>query len=204
MNRRELLQRVAVLMGGAISGPAVLAVLNGCSAKQSASAWKPVFLSEEQGALVADIAELIIPRTDTPGAKDVGVPEFIDKMLNDVYDKEAQDRFVSGLEAFQAQAQSEFGKPFKDLDGAQRASLVQNVHDAALQAEWADTKPERSSRRPFILITKELTLLGFFTSQPGVTQIQQYVPVPGSLHSCIPLSQAGNGRAWAPETTARF
>jgi hypothetical protein len=53
-------------------------------------------------------------------------------------------------------------------------------------------------------MTKELALLGFFTSEPGATQIQQYVAVPGALHACIPLSQAGNGKTWAPENTARF
>jgi hypothetical protein len=78
------------------------------------------------------------------------------------------------------------------------------VHDEALQQERADRKPDRSSRRPFILMTKELALLGFFTSEPGATQSQQYGAVPGALHACIPLSQAGNGKTWAPENTARF
>ena len=75
MNRRELLQKVAWLMGGTLSAPAVLAVLNGCSPKPSATTtWQPKFLSKEQGALVDDLAELIVPRTATPGARDVGVP----------------------------------------------------------------------------------------------------------------------------------
>jgi gluconate 2-dehydrogenase gamma chain len=205
MNRREVLQRVAVLMGGAVSAPALLAVLNGCSAKKSEVAvWKPVFLSEQQAALIAEVTELIIPKTDTPGAKDVGVPEFIDKMLKDVYAKEAQDRFLSGLQAFEAEAQSQFGKPYLQLDAAQRTQHLQSVHDAALRKEWEDKEPNRSARRPFILMTKELTLLGFFTSEVGASQVLQWVPVPGALHSCIPLSQAGNGHAWAVENTARF
>src|SRR5688572_1054159 len=97
MNRRELLQRVAYLMGGAISAPAVLGVLNGCSAKKEEAAWQPVFLSKEQGALVADVAEIMIPRTDTPGAKDAGVPAFIDLILKDAYEEEDRQRYVSGL-----------------------------------------------------------------------------------------------------------
>src|ERR1044072_1715122 len=59
MNRRELIQRVAMLMGGAISAPAVLAVLNACSPKPSAS-WHPQFLSSQEGAVVEDVAELIV------------------------------------------------------------------------------------------------------------------------------------------------
>ena len=52
-------------------------------------------------------------------------------------------------------------------------------------------------QRPFILMTKELTLLGFFTSKAGATQILQYQAVPGSYHACVPLAQAGNGKTWA-------
>jgi len=204
MNRREMLQHVALLMGGAVSAPALLGVLNGCSAKPSAAGWKPQFLTPEQGATVADIVDIMIPRTDTPGAREVGVPDFIDRMLENVYAEEAQQRFVTGLLAFEAEALSEHGDAFLKLEDSVRAQFVQKVHAAALQEEWADKEPNRSARRPFILMTKELTLLGFFTSEVGATQVLQYVAVPGSLHSCIPLSQAGNGRAWAPESTARF
>src|SRR4029453_17891267 len=90
MNRRELLQRVAMLMGGAISAPAVLGILNGCTAKQGAT-WQPLFLSKEEGAMVEGGAELILPRTtnspdsSSPGAVEVGVPAFIDLILKDAY-----------------------------------------------------------------------------------------------------------------------
>src|SRR4051812_28044950 len=73
MNRREVLQHVAWLMGGAISAPAVLGVLSGCSPKPSAG-WHPLFLSKEEGAMVEEVADLMLPRTSTPGARDVGVP----------------------------------------------------------------------------------------------------------------------------------
>jgi hypothetical protein len=53
-------------------------------------------------------------------------------------------------------------------------------------------------------MTKELTLLGFFTSEPGATQVLQYVPIPGSWHGCVPLSEAGNGKTWAGEQSGRF
>src|SRR5690349_20576208 len=92
MNRRQVLQRVAYLMGGAISAPAVLGLLNGCSPKQEALSWQPVFFSKVQAALVAEVADIIIPRTSTPGAKDVGVPGFIDTMLKDVYELGDRDR----------------------------------------------------------------------------------------------------------------
>ena len=207
MNRRELLQRVAWLMGGAISAPAVLGVLNGCSAKPGAS-WHPLFLSNEEGAIVEEIAELIVPRTDTPGARDVGVPAFIDVILKDAYPTQDQARFVSGLKDFEAEAQQAHGKPFLELSQAQRVAFLQKVHDAAANAESAQLK-ERDilageRKRPFVLMMKELTLLGFFTSQVGATQVLQYVAVPGGFQACIPVAQAGNGKTWATETSLRF
>lgn len=203
MNRRELLQRAAWLMGGALSAPAVLGVLNGCSAKKEET-WQPVFLSKEQGAVVAEVAEIIIPRTDTPGAKDAGVPAFIDLMLKDAYKDEDRQRYISGLKAFDDAARTAHGKGFVELPKQQQTELVQKFHHDAVATELADERRRAYERRPFILMTKELTLLGFFTSQPGATQVLQYSAVPGKFEACVPLAQAGNGKSWALEASRRF
>lgn len=206
MNRRELIRRVAMLMSGAISAPAVLGVLNGCSPKPSAS-WHPQFLSTAEGAIVEDVAELILPRTDTPGARDAGVPGFIDVILKDAYPAEDQARFVSGAKDFDAEAQRAHGKPFLELPQAQRLAFLQKVHDEAANAErtQADNDvPPSQRKRPFVLMMKELTMLGFFVSKPGATQVLQYVAVPGGYQACIPIAQAGNGKQWATETSLRF
>jgi hypothetical protein len=81
---------------------------------------------------------------------------------------------------------------------------VQRVHDDAVAVERALTSSPAYLTRPFILMTKELTLLGFFTSQVGATQVLQYDPVPGAFHGCVPLAEAGNGKTWALETSTRF
>jgi gluconate 2-dehydrogenase gamma chain len=193
MDRREALKRTAWIMGGVVSAPAIMGVLNGCAAKPTID-WKPVFLSEDQGILVSEVAEIIIPKTDTPGAKDTGVPGFIDLMLKDVYSKEDQDHFLASLKAFDDEAKKEHGDPFIELDPEAQTAFVKKVHDAAVEAEKA-TKP--APKRPFILMTKELTMLGFFTSEAGATQVLQYVAVPGSYKGCVPLAEAGNGKTWA-------
>jgi gluconate 2-dehydrogenase gamma chain len=203
MNRREALQQVAWLMGGAISAPAVLGVLSGCAPKPGAS-WKPAFLTEEQGAMVAEVAELMIPRTETPGARDVGIPAFIDLMLKDAYPKRDQDRFLAGLRRLEERAQRDYGNAFLKLSGQQRMDLLQAVHDEATAAERELDLPPASLQRPFVLMMKELAMLGFFTSQIGATQVLQYVAIPGAFRACIPLAQAGNGKSWATETSTRF
>jgi hypothetical protein len=64
--------------------------------------------------------------------------------------------------------------------------------------------PPSQRKRPFVLMMKELTMLGFFVSKPGATQVLQYVAVPGGYQACIPIAQAGNGKQWATETSLRF
>jgi len=203
MNRREALKRVAWLMGGTVSTSAILALRNGYSATKPLGS-QPSFLSPPQAAIVSAVAEIIIPRTDTPGAIDVGVPGFIDLVLKDVYPEEDRKRYLTGLTAFDAAAEAEHGGKFVTLEAPRQAALVQKFHDAAVVEEHRHHGSHEILRRPFILMTKELTLLGFFTSQIGATQILQYVAVPGSYHACVPVGQAGNGKTWAVQPGIRF
>ncbi|HYG04243.1 MAG TPA: gluconate 2-dehydrogenase subunit 3 family protein [Chryseosolibacter sp.] len=193
MDRREALKRTAWIMGGVISAPAISGILKGCAPKADIN-WKPVFLTKEQAAIVEQVAEIIIPKTDTPGAKDVGVPAFIDQMLNEVYMKEDQERFVTGLNAFDEEADKEYGDQFLELDADQQVAFVKKKHDEAVQLENS-TNP--APPRPFVLAMKELTMLGFFTSKVGATEVLQYDAVPGAYKGCIPLNEAGNGKSWA-------
>ncbi len=205
LDRRELLKRVAYLMGGALSTPAIMGVLQGCSPKaSSSSAITLSFFTPEQAALVAEVADIMIPRTDTPGAKDVGVPAFIDSMLHATYPEKDQARYIGGLTAFELRANEQHGKHFVELTVDQQRDLVREVHDAALQAGRENEMNDRRDNRPFILMTKELTMLGFFTSEVGATQVLQYVAVPGFYHGCVPLKDAGNGKTWATETSFPF
>jgi hypothetical protein len=192
MDRREALRKTALLMGAAVSASALTGILQGCKATPELT-YKPVFFTEDQARIVTEVAEIIIPKTDTPGAKDTGVPGFIDLMLKDCYKKEDQDRFIAGLTSFDEEAKKAYGDSFIYCKPEQQVELVTKVHAAAL----AEAKENKEAKRPFILMAKELTLLGFFTSEPGATQVLQYIAVPGSYKGCIPLAEAGNGKTWA-------
>jgi gluconate 2-dehydrogenase gamma chain len=184
MKRREVLKRAAWLLGGAVSAPAALAILQGCSAKNAApgaTAYLPQTLSADQYAIVADIAEIMIPRTDTSGAKDAGVPAFIDQVLGAVFDDKARERFSAGCAELQAVV-------FLEQDLPARTSYVQQSLERALGEQSAD--------RPFILVVRELALLGFFTSEVGITENMEYVAVPGAFHGCVPVSQMKKPVYW--------
>jgi gluconate 2-dehydrogenase gamma chain len=192
IRRREVLRRAAWLLGSAISAPAALAVLQGCGRKVSVeatfgkTAW--VLLSAHEGEVVTAIADLIIPKTNTSGALDAGVPAFIDSALAAVYTPADQKRFKEGCAAFDAAAKTAGGQDFLGQDPAARTAFLQQQLTAALEAD-ADEKP-------FVLMARELTLLGFFSSQVGITENMEYVPVPTAYHGCVPLSEMKKHVYW--------
>ena len=191
MNRREWLKRMSALAVGAVAAPSLLAVFDAYAAAQRADTTPPFFTKAQSDLMVA-VVDIILPPSDTPGAVEAGVPRFIDRMFRDVYTKEEQQHYVQALDAFEEAS----SKPFLQLDATQRKALVTRFHEEALVK--GNLKP--ASAPAFVLTTKKLAMLGFFMSQPGCTEVLQYVAVPGAYHADIPLSQAGNGRAWAIET----
>ena len=203
LTRREALKHVAWLMGGSVSASAILAIQKGYSATTPAGK-KPSILTPPQMSIVSAVSEIMIPRTDTPGAIDVGVPRFIDLMLEDVYTQRDREHYLAGLADFDAAAHTEQGKEFLALEPTHQVALVRRFHDAAVIEEQRSGRLREDLQRPFILTTKELTLLGFFTSEAGATQVLQYVAVPGSYHACLPVDQAGNGKTWAVQPGIRF
>ncbi|MHA4738747.1 gluconate 2-dehydrogenase subunit 3 family protein [Dyadobacter sp. MSC1_007] len=198
MKRRDALGRVALLMGGTLSAPTMLAFLEGCkSATESSSAMTFPF-SADRKALVSEVAEIIIPKTDTPGAKDAKVGEFIEKMLKDCYAAKDQDSFNKGLaelekKDFLKAKPEEQTALLKDMEAAAKDELAKAGEEKKKYTEAG--KEYTDAGVPFFRLMKELTLLGYFTSEPGATQALEYVAVPGRYDGCIDLKPGQ--KAWA-------
>lgn len=132
------------------------------------------FFTNEEQTLVADIAQLIIPTTTTPGAKEVGVPAFIEIMLRECYRQPEQELFKKGLADVETRAKA-LGNKFVALSPAAKNGLLSQLETEAQQ---------NHSRVPtFWQLLKELTLIGYFTSEAGMTKAQNYVPVPGRVET---------------------
>ncbi len=199
MKRREAIQRTALALGYTISTPALLAILKSCKATPDLS-YVPVFFNEEQAHLVSALAEIIIPKTTTPGAIEAGVPSFIDQLLNAVYPPADQEKILKDLTDFDKECEKTYGNKFIDCAPEKQMDYFRKHHDEAIASlgdggatGWWNSGQEEE--KPFILKIKELTLLGFFTSEPGASQVLQYKQVPGPYQGCVPLKQVG--RAWA-------
>lgn len=175
MKRREAIQKAALMMGGLLSAPALAGAMG-----RITNTGPSVLVSPEQEALLAEVADVIIPTTSTPGAKAAGAEKFIVRVMRDCYPKEDQEKFYASLAKLDADSKTKFSKPFAALDGAQKNEMVK-------QTITAD--------KPFFLRMKELTTTGYFTSEIGATKTLEYLPVPGQFNGCMPLKPGQ--KAWA-------
>jgi hypothetical protein len=197
MNRRDAIKKSALLLGGSFLMPDIL------KAWTHPAIENPYWLlTPAQDALLAEIAETIIPVTNTPGAKAAGVPKFINKMLADCCREKYSAYFMKELDAVEADTKAKFSKSFVDASVEQRTEILKiyekkSKEEAAKfrqeQASWGDST--LMSERPFFATMKDLTVTGYFTSEIGCTQALRYEPVPGKYDGNYPYKKGD--RAWA-------
>lgn len=169
MDRRNLLKAMALLLGTSVSGTCSRALV--WANVVDGTPLRPA-LDDAQLHKVATIAELIIPETDTPGAIAAGVPEFIQRIVTEWYTPEERGAFVIGLDDIDAESHARFGVPFLQLSNADRTAVLR-----AMESGKAAT--DRGHGRFFGQI-KELTVLGYYTSEVGAQSELVYRPVPGA------------------------
>jgi Gluconate 2-dehydrogenase subunit 3 len=176
MNRREALSRAAILLGGAISAPTIAALMSGCKADPKAST---SYLSNSEEALLNQLCDIILPKTNTPSATEAGVPSFIHAVMQECTTEAERDAFVVGLR----QLDDEAGRFVKMQPEEKQAFLKKLDADARTAGDKAT--PVQATWRKL----KELTVVGYFTSEIGASEALEYVPVPGKWEACIPLKK---------------
>ena len=180
LTRREAIRRAALMLGVAISPSILAGVLRAQPVPAGAKA-KPVHLTAKAFETAGAVAERIIPKTDTPGALDVGVPAFIDLAYGDYMTDEEKRILVTGLAEVESASAAAHQRSFSQLSPAQQDSVLKRIADASQNQE-----------KTFFHQMKELTLLGYFTSEPVGKNVLHYDPIPGRYDGCIPLSDVGN------------
>ena len=201
MKRRDAIKKVALLLGGTLSAPTLMAM----------GRWEQSFIQNTEGVLfsltemqrkiVAEVAEMIIPKTDTAGAKDAGVPAFIEMMLKDCYYEPEHLSFMKGIMALEQ-------SKFLDLDETRRTLMLKKIEaetkDMMKAREVKQTKmgdnedkevmKAQAEGLPFWRLMKELTLLGYFTSEVGTKASFEYVQIPSKLEM---IKMKPNQKAYA-------
>lgn len=175
MNRREAIHRVTAILGGVLSSQLTAGLLG-----QVINRGASVSVTPGQQALLAEVADSIIPTTDTPGAKAAGADQFITRVLRDCYPMHQQVEFYAGLDRLEADSKALRGRGFSDLDAAGRNEMLK-------RATVGD--------KQFFLLLKHLTIAGYFTSEIGASKALEYLPIPGRFEGDIPWKQGQ--KAWA-------
>ncbi|MDP3852482.1 gluconate 2-dehydrogenase subunit 3 family protein [Phenylobacterium sp.] len=174
--------------------------------------WTPKALSPGQARVLEVVAELIVPATDTPGAREAGVPQFVDRAVSDFCSPADAQTIRTGLDRIDADARAAHGAAFAALQPDQQTALLRR-YDAEGKAPRTpvaavgrgETETGLSNQPspaveapkgpPFFPMLRDLVTVGYFTSELGATQAVRYDAVPGAYKGCVPLSEIG--RAWA-------
>jgi hypothetical protein len=187
MNRRDALSKVALLIGGTLSAPTLLAMSRAGEAKNTSMALESFSLNDTQRKIVAEVAEHIIPRTSTPGAKDAGVPAFIEMMLNDCYKAPEHKSFLAGVsdlekKNFLSQSKDQQIATLKQLESDTKELMKQyNVKQVKVGDNVDKESMDGTMGVPFWRLMKELTLTGYYTSEQGLKASFVYELVPVNL-----------------------
>ncbi len=180
MNRREALLRLATLLGVTTLNPQVLT-----AGVTHPTSHAPVFGSADL-ALLDEIAETIIPATDVPGAKAAQVGAFITMMLTNCYDAPVQAAVSAGVDQLAAAYRSRFNEAFVGGSAANRTTFLNELD--AEQKRHASTK-RADQPHHYFRVLKELTVLGYFSSEIGATQALRYIEVPGRFSGAEPYKK---------------
>lgn len=215
MERREALRNVALLLGGTISTSTFSVLFESCTPTGKGN--QENLFSADQESLITEISDIIIPETDTPGAKAAGVGPFIAMMIRECYPEDVQKAFIEGLEDVDRLSASKFNSTFVKLGSPEKNQVLREIADNTIKLKEADKEKERSDagknnnypadkkvkskssvkgdKTYFFQLIRELTLLGYFTSEAGATKALAYLPVPGKYDGCTDLKPGQ--KAWA-------
>ena len=189
VTRREAIMRVSALFGGAaLVGQAAL--LNACASTREAQ--QPGLFAAREVTLLDEIADTILPETDTPGAKAAGVGPFMALMVADTYDTGERRIFRDGLATLERECMRALGTDFVSASAAERLELLERI-----DRQQYDYMQSRRAEQPvhYFRMMKELALLGYFTSEIGYTQAMRYRETPGRFEPCVPY--APGDKIWA-------
>lgn len=207
IDRREALKSIGLFLGTALSSSTLAGALAGERFAAAGATFTPRLLSAAQVELVATIADLIIPATETPGARGAGVHEFVDLMLAEWMTPAERDHFLAGLADVDRLAKRRCGGGFVECTQEEQVELLTRLEKKAMKVREKQEKAAKKRAgkgqegdaeeepKPFFSHMKELTLVGYYTSEIGASQELNYVIVFDEYQGCLPVDEVG--AAWS-------
>lgn len=214
MNRRDALRNTGLILGYSLSAGTVAAVVNGCKAPAEPD-WLPSILSSKTIDIVAEIAETILPKTETPGAKEVLVHRFIDEAIKTSFGPNHRKHLIDGINGFDGVCQSATGSSFMDLSKSEREEYLVQLENQTIKIneefmvkqaqknKQGEKEPpnagpmttaEPTEFRHYYSDLKSLILAGYFTSEKIGKEVLAYDPVPQAYDPCMAITE--DTKAW--------
>jgi len=191
MERRELLKMMGASVGATMAIPqSAFARLGDPFDSSELNFFRP-----SQREQVAMIAEAIIPKTDTPGAIDAGVPGWIEVIVQDCFEPADQKVIVEGLADLMRRCQEAHRKDISQLTGPEQVSFLTKMHHDTLGEKREAQKAGNPQRKTFLEQFKDLTKLCYVGSEVGATEAFDFMLVPGKWVASMPLEPGQ--KVWA-------
>lgn len=192
MDRRSALKKTG-LLAGAVAMPSMLSLLQSCK-NEPRLTWQPEFFTEPEANTIGRLVDTILPRTDTPGALDVKVDVFIDKVIAQTYDAEGQQRMRDEIAKFNTDCTEKYGTNFVELDETERIEVLKAAEKSNGKFNpgvWGKTVGEQEPIG-FYRSLKSMAIWAYTTSEEVGENVLNYLPVPGVYEGCVPVSEVGN------------
>lgn len=214
IDRRKAIRNMGLSLGYMVAAPTLISLVQSCK-QDAALAWTPKFLTREEGSVLINLIDIIIPKTDTPAASEVQVHLFIDRFINEIFEKEQKELFKTSMERFTSKALEDSGKTNVDKlkkedlepllartlnipkDGQAGYLKLIGAYTEAIRTGKPATLEDGASRFAFANNLRKLTITSYKTSEYIAENVLAYLPVPGEYIPCGDLKELTGGKAWS-------
>ncbi len=191
MKRREALRNIGLTAGFIVATPSLISLLQSCTS--DSNTWMPVFLTEEQGLVVKKLVDIILPKTDTPSASEVNVPEFLDKYINEVLEIKDQEKIRAAFNSLVTLIKTDYNDNLNKVTEENYKDLLDN-HMLLNQPSTPKDDPLTTS--DLLNMVKGMTIYAYKNSEVVGETILAYDPVPGA-YFCGDLQELTGGKSWS-------
>jgi len=200
MNRRNALKGLGLSLGYVVTTPTVLALLQSCkNDAKNLNIWAPKFFSESEGIVMKIITDLILPKTNNlPGALDLGIPEFLDLYIDNVYTEKEKQETKEGLKTLITELNFTINNPASNLSTEAFNTFLTKY----LKITKEEEKVLRENKNNNVILNtlheiRYLTIWAYKTTEEIGEKVLAYDPIPGEQKGCISLKEATGGKAWS-------
>jgi hypothetical protein len=197
MKRREVLKNLSLATGFFVATPAIVSLLQSCTS--DVKTWIPEFLSPDQGVILTNLADIILPKTDLPSATELNIPQFIDKYFNEVLDDESQLQVKTAFSNIVFILKPKVEDSIGNVTQEDYKALLDNhmlIKDEIDEEREANPESLEMTKSEFLNNLKWMTINGYVTTEQIGETVLKYDPVPGAYY-CGDLQELTGGKSWS-------